>query len=111
MLLSHPFSRSPFALNLGHIATAMLPRFMSKSDSRKRALDLTVVMKHPLNYSSLYDLLFCLGIIIIAQFERDWQREIYADGFPVGQLSRDEFYIYRLDCAQGLGIKSRVDAA
>ena len=38
-VLSHPFSRSPFALNLGHIATAMLPRFMSKSDSRKRALD------------------------------------------------------------------------
>ena len=33
MLLSHPFSRSPFALNLGHIATAMLPRFMTKSDA------------------------------------------------------------------------------
>ncbi len=38
-VLSHPFSRSPFALNLGHIATAMLPRFMTKSDSCKRALD------------------------------------------------------------------------
>ena len=31
--LSHPFSRSSFALNLGHIATAMLPRFMPKYDA------------------------------------------------------------------------------
>ena|GEM_PF-3355563 len=44
---------SDFALNLGHIATAMLPRFMTKSDSCKRALDSHLFLNNLLIYSMI----------------------------------------------------------